>query len=238
MASSTYLDLFDYRREVGYLLASNEATEVFPLLVEKVKAYYNRPVESLTALRKRDLKTSVGTMWESFCVDWLLAKRDEKGEKVYDEVWTLREWHEHCKEGNVAEGLSLGKNDIGIDLIARNSKGYHAVQCKWRKKGKVTWSELSTFIGLVGRSGPWVSHIIMTNGDGILWKVKRTKKDVSMCKGTFTATKRDQWLSLSGVSGVGHRLTDPVVEETSSAPPEVVDVDRMREARLARFGQQ
>ena len=237
------LDLFDYKKHIAYLLPSLEPEQIFDRLVEAVLAHYNRPVSTLTELKKRELKTSVGTMWEHFCQDWLLAQR--KGEEqVYDNVWTLQEWHIHCKDNaNIPSGLVLGKKDIGIDLIAHSKDGYHAVQCKWKKKGKVTWAQLSTFIGLVGRSGPWVSHIVMTNGVGVLWKVKKLKKDKSLCHGTFAGTNRLEWTSITGGTCVGHVLgrTMEEVVEISKEKKEVEEENRMsetekmRQARLARF---
>jgi hypothetical protein len=182
-------------------------------------------------LKRRELKQSVGTTWEAFCVDWLRTLTDKKGDSKYDAVYTLQEWYHFTKNHVVPEGLILGKKDIGIDLIAHNQYGYHAIQCKWRKKGKVTWDQLSTFIGLVARTGPWASHVIMTNGSGIMWRVKRTKKDVSICQGTFASTSRLHWVTISGGEIKGHTLRDgseePEIEET--------DLDKIREARLARF---
>lgn len=251
---SSVLDIFDYRRGIATLLSNSESDEVFDKFCKLVLDYYARPVGSLTELKKRDLKQSVGTMWEYFCVDWLKNQRDKNDTPIYDNVWTLREWHDYCDKNDVQKGLILGKRDIGIDLVAHSASGYHAVQCKWKNKGKVTWAQLSTFIGLVARSGPWSSHIIMTSGTGILWKVRRSEKDKSLCKGTFSKTTRAMWLSISGVSGVGHRLTDDAPSEPPTPPiPTVldrmrearlsqatrgsVDLDKVREARLARFTQ-
>jgi hypothetical protein len=180
-------------------------------------------------LKKRELKLSVGTMWEYFCKDWLLAQ------EKYDKVWTLKEWHEYCEGNEVEKGLVLGKKDIGIDLVAHSKEGYHAVQCKWKKKGKVTWAQLSTFVGLVSRSGPWVSNIVMTNGSGVMWKVRRLKKDKSLCCGTFSSTERLEWTRISGVECLGHRLDEEVKVIEEVVEEVKIDADKMRQARLARF---
>lgn len=239
--STGSLDIFDYKKHIAYLLPSMEPETIFESLCTSIIAHYNRPVATMTELKKRELKTSVGTMWELFCQDWLRAQRDSKNCVIYDSVWTLSEWALYCEEEkSIPKGLVLGKKDIGIDLVAHSKSGYHAIQCKWKKKGKVTWTQLSTFVGLVGRTGPWSSHIIMTNGPGVIWKVRRTVKDKTLGVGTFSSTDRVTWTNLTGHLCIGHRLTDPDEASSSQSAEEkpcvAISTEEMRRARLARFG--
>lgn len=218
MASS--LDLFDVKKEINSLLSRHETKDVFDKLVQSILYHYERPVHTLSELKKRDLKTSVGTTWENFCCLWISSSGK------YDAVWNLSEWREYAT--SLPSSYHLTKQDNGIDLVAHNSHGYHAIQCKWRKKGKVTWTSLSTFVGLCSRTGPWTTEIVMTNGTGVTSKVPRTKRDVSLCVGRFRSTKREQWLKMCG-------LYDEKTVASSSEVKEVVDLDEMRRARLARF---
>jgi hypothetical protein len=224
------LDIFDYKKELRSLTYK---VDVFEALQDSILSYYLRPVSTLNELKKRDLKTSIGTTWELFCKDWLLTYR-KKEKQIYDRVWTLSEWNEYCKVDEIPASLHLRKQDIGIDLVARSDAGYHAIQCKWRKKGKVSWTDLSTFVALVSR-GSWKSHIIMTNATGITWKVSRTDKDKSLCKTTFAHTPRTQWLEMIGEDPRGHKLTDEDRVEEASSSIEPISHEVVRMARLAHF---
>jgi superfamily II DNA or RNA helicase len=64
----------------------------------------------------------------------------------YDEVWMLSDVPQ--KE---LEYLELPSHDLGIDLIAKSGKEYHAIQCKYHsdKNQSVTFKEVSTFISLL-----------------------------------------------------------------------------------------
>lgn len=217
------LDVLDVKREVSSLLSKCDTKSVFDSLVQSIMYHYERPVHSLTELKKRDLKTSVGTTWERFCALWLLH------EGRYTAVWTISEWLDHVDSEGLGKTYQLKRQDNGIDLIAQSERGYHAVQCKWRKKGRVTWSTLSTFIGLCARTGPWTTQIVMTNAPGITSKVPRTKRDVSLCQGTFRSTSREHWLKM-----VGLYEENRVSDEASSSAPEP-SLDEMRAARLLRF---
>lgn len=61
----------------------------------------------------------------------------------YDEVWLLDEVPQ--KELDI---LNLPSQDLGIDLIAKSGKEYHAIQCKYHgdKNQNVTYREVSTFL--------------------------------------------------------------------------------------------
>jgi superfamily II DNA or RNA helicase len=66
--------------------------------------------------------------------------------QFYDEVWLYSN-----VPTLVLEELGLPKQDIGIDLIAKNGNEYHAIQCKYHEDNKrsVTFREVSTFISLL-----------------------------------------------------------------------------------------
>jgi superfamily II DNA or RNA helicase len=66
--------------------------------------------------------------------------------QFYDEVWLYAN-----VPTLVLEELGLPKQDIGIDLIAKNGSEYHAIQCKYHEDNKrsVTFREVSTFISLL-----------------------------------------------------------------------------------------
>lgn len=65
---------------------------------------------------------------------------------MYDEVWLLDE-----VPAKDLECLELPRQDLGIDLIARNESEYHAIQCKYHsdKSNTVKNSEISTFTSLL-----------------------------------------------------------------------------------------
>ncbi len=66
--------------------------------------------------------------------------------QFYDDVWLYAN-----VPTLVLEELGLPKQDIGIDLIAKNGNEYHAIQCKYHEDNKrsVTFREVSTFISLL-----------------------------------------------------------------------------------------
>ena len=65
----------------------------------------------------------------------------------YDNIWLLSEVPK--KE---LEIIGLESRDLGIDLIAKKGKEYHAIQCKYHtdKNQNVTFNEVSTFLTLLG----------------------------------------------------------------------------------------
>ena len=76
----------------------------------------------------------------------LYFKVAPKFQDLYDDVWLLSE-----VPSKVLEELGIPSHDLGIDLILRQGKEYHAVQCKYHadKSKSVTFSEVATFISLV-----------------------------------------------------------------------------------------
>ena len=63
----------------------------------------------------------------------------------YDEVWLLSEVPQ-----KTLEYLKIHRQDLGIDLIAKNGDEYHAIQCKFHTDSdtSVSYPEVSTFIAL------------------------------------------------------------------------------------------
>lgn len=217
-----------YKKAILSLLSRVETKEVFAGVVEAIESHYSRSVGSVTEMKKRDNKRDKGMLFEEFCKDWLLAQ------DRYTGVWTLAGFRQYAIENDLPQGYRLDKQDNGIDLVLQTTKKgvvtYSAIQCKWRKKGRVAWATLSTFIGLCERTGPWDHYIVMTNAPGITRKVPKSPKDRSICVGTFRHTTREQWCKIAGVYEP-HLLTEPTPKPVN----EEEERERMRQARLARF---
>lgn len=175
---------------------------VFDALDQAFHDYFHRSCSNMLTLRKRNAKNK-GALFEVFCKCYL--------EKKGYTCWLLEE----CPV-EIREKCGLGKQDVGIDLIARvdqvSKRGeeqqlWFAVQCKYRSPGKdgfgrtvhrVTWKDVSTFLSLCTRTGPWTKHIIMTNAESVCWKGHKTKKDYTIARQTFKKCNNlfwCQWLS-------------------------------------------
>ena len=103
--------------------------------------------------------------WEEFNHNLLELNKKEKGNayelftkayfkahpvyRFYDEVWLLDE-----VPTNELKKLGIPSQDLGIDLIAKNGKEYHAIQCKYHtdKNKSVSYKEVSTFLTMLGNS--------------------------------------------------------------------------------------
>ena len=75
-------------------------------------------------------------------------------------------WPSHVVPPSVREQLSLPVKDMGIDgLIATTAGTYDAYQVKFRTgRGSLTWSELSTFMGLADKAS---QRIVFTNSNDL-----------------------------------------------------------------------
>lgn len=183
------------------LLSSNlEEKQIFAALFNEIEKYHGRPVTSVSDLRTRDNKKLKGDLWEQFCHLYLShLTLDDNTTRLYNTVWL---WKDVPREFLQVIGLrSDTKVDNGIDIIAIRSTGeYEAVQCKYlgNPDKTVSWSTLSTFVGLCNLSGPWNRHIVMTTGKGVTRKVPRTTKDISWCRGTFKSIPRTMWMKMAG----------------------------------------
>jgi hypothetical protein len=161
---------------------------LFDMLVNEILEYYNKPVHSLSEMKSVRKTKTKGDLWECFCKLYL--------EKVkgYDQVWLLCEVPE-----DVLNELGLSKRDYGIDLIAKRGSRYTAVQCKFKKPRAghvpgtwipyncVNWKELSTFYALCSKTNnaKWEHHLVLTNTKYVRHMGNKTRKDRSICRGSF-----------------------------------------------------
>jgi len=208
---------FDVEKAICEVLSDGkESPCIFDRVLGKFEKYSSRPASTIGEIKRRDNKRSKGTGWEDFCVFYL--KRVLK----YKYVWTWKQIPPHIRTD-----LKLGsKIDNGIDLVARfnDACGFVAVQCKYRQdiRKTVTWTQLSTFVGLCCQTGPWDSHIVMTNCKGVSRKtgIPKTSKDQTIAYGTFKNITR----------------ADCMIHEANSFPQtKSITQDELREARLAKF---
>lgn len=182
-------DSFDVERTIREILSDGkEHPCIFDRLLERFETYSSRAASSIYEIKRRENKKTKGDGWESFCKFYLSRVMQ------YHRVWL---WKEIPEE--VRQYLKLkSKVDNGIDIVAQETpqSGFIAVQCKYRKKiiQTVTWTTLSTFVGLCAQTGPWVQHLVMTNCKGVSRKtgIERTAKDKTMAYGTFKGLTRAQ----------------------------------------------
>ena len=204
-----------------FLQSRPDGTSLFDLFLTECQKWYDEPAHTFTEMRTRDNKKVRGDVFENFCVKYL------KHVRKLENVWLLKDVPEE-----LLTKLSLKRPDVGIDIIAEHEGKYYAVQCKYKKhvshkKNVVTWKQLSTFYALVLRTGPWAQYIVMTNCDYCRHMGKKTSKDVSICLRTFQKTTQEQWVQMCELQG-------------SQVGPSSIALTpaQLREARLARFGQQ
>ena len=225
-----------YKKTITKLLSEN--TNIFDGCVQTIEIHYGRPVTNISDLKKREDKKAKGDVWEQFCRDWLMAS------DKYKNVWLFNDWVKYCSENNIPTMGLKTKQDNGIDIIAEiGNKKFVAVQCKYRKDQtkKVSWFTLSTFIGLCERTGPWNEYLVMTNCKGVTRKVPKSKKDKSICIGTFRATTRTQWLKMVDLY-VENTLNKSEKEAKNEGKNEVeeepkLSLEALREIRLKKFDQ-
>lgn len=175
-------------------------------------------VSSLAELRQQQNQKRKGDLFEAFCVLYL--------EKIagFKHAWLLGQVPAH-----VRQAMRLGTQDMGIDLVAEDEQGaFHAVQCKFRKpvqgrKNVLPWACLSTFYALCSRTGPWASHIVMTNCDYVKRVGAANEKDRILCLPEFRNVAREQWMTVVGIEP--KKLTE-------GGNP---DIATLRELRLKHF---
>lgn len=209
---------------------SSENEKIFDGCIHAIEMEFGKPVTSMMDLKKREDKKAKGDIWERFCKDWLLASGK------YVNVWLFQEWILYCELNKKnAKGLK-SKQDNGIDLIAQTESGYVAVQCKYRQDSskKVSWNGLSTFIGLCERTGPWQQYIVMTNCRGVTRKIPKSKKDKSICIGTFRKTPRVQWLKMAELY-IENKLEDVTPKKEEPKEEKKLSLEDLRMLRLKVF---
>ena len=93
---------------------------------------------------------------------------------LYDEVWMLSE-----VPSKVLEHLNLPAHDLGIDLIAKTGKEYHAIQCKYHsdKTSSVTFKEVSTFLSLLESNKKLTLGYICSSADVTSKNFQKIKTD-------------------------------------------------------------
>lgn len=220
---------FDFEQALSQVLSDGkEQPCIFDRLLAKFEAHASRAAGSIYEIKRRDSKKSKGDGWESFC-QWYLSRVCG-----YHYVWM---WKEVPAEARAA--LKLGsKVDNGIDIVAMKlfDNGFQywtAVQCKYRKElnKTVTWTQLSTFIGLCAQTGPWSEHLVMTNCKGVSRKtgIPKGPKDKTMAYGTFKKLNREMCTRVAP----GHNSNaQSVAPETTKKPS---TIEELRAARLAKF---
>jgi hypothetical protein len=218
-------DRFDVEKNIREILSDGkDEPPIFDRLLLRFEAYSNRAAANIGEIKRRDNKRAKGDGWERFCQFYLSTVLR------YYRVWS---WPEVPME--VREFLRLGSRvDNGIDLVAQEKEGggYTAIQCKYRKKTiqTVTWTTLSTFVGLCAQTGPWLKQVVMTNCKGVSKKTGIQRTYQTMAYGTFKSLTRAQCTlgslqeqAVGGVEGVGVVVQKPTTAE------------ELRAARLAKF---
>ncbi len=204
------------------LLLRGSGDNLFDQFLVECQKFYDQPAHTFTEMRTRDNKKIRGDIFEEFCVLYL------KHVRGYDQAWRLEDVPD-----DILGGLSLKRQDMGIDIVCEKGGRYTAVQCKYKKhtgyksKTIVTWKQLSTFYALCMRTGPWEKYIVMTNCDYVRHMGKKTSKDLSICLRTFRKITKDQWARMCELKG------DVLVEQ----PVQKLTPEELRAARLARFTQ-
>tara|TARA_R100001163_G_C5068510_1_gene209042 strand:- start:14167 stop:14865 length:699 start_codon:yes stop_codon:yes gene_type:complete len=179
--------------------------------MEKCRLYYDKPAHSI-----REIKENMNTKLKGDIFEHLSYKYFKHCMKLQD-VWLLKD-----APAEILTKLNLRKHDLGIDLIGRDSRNrFYAIQAKYRKKNQyksknvLGWKTLSTFYGLVVKTGPWFKHVIITNADYVRHiGGKKTFKDKSICLGTLRGIKLHQWQEMAELKS--YSLIDESREEETA----------------------
>ena len=211
------MDFETLQREL-YKIYLSSPTNLFDEFVNVAKAWYEQPAHSFGEMRRRENKKLRGDIFEMFCVLYLRNR--------YINSYLLKDIHV-----DLLNRLGIRSRDMGIDLIVEDNGKFYAVQCKYKTPNNrdniVSWKSLSTFYALCLRSGPWDKYIVMTNCTCARHEGRKTDKDLSICLGTFRNITSDEWLKMCGLQG---NVLNSIVEPIKN------DINKIREARLARFG--
>jgi hypothetical protein len=174
------------------ILSSNKQANIFDVLITKIESYIDgQTAHNMIELKEQaNDKKKKGDLFEAFC--YLYIKNILK----HDEVWM---WKNIPFE--IKQELSLNTTqDFGIDIVSIKNNNYYAIQCKYRKPKDsiqtIPWKSLSTFYGIVNKTGPWYKHVTMTNTNGCRHIGNKTEKDLSICIRTYQSLKSITWLKL------------------------------------------
>lgn len=170
--------------------------DVFESVITYIETHCSQGAGNMQELKKRSTKQK-GDLFEAFCLLYLKATLPASG------VYLLKDVPEAMRGS-----LSLPKQDLGIDIVIVSVEGKAtAVQCKYRncpstlRKRYVKYDELSTFIGTCARTGPWTTHVVMTNCYGVSWKGFKRSNDKTIARKIFTTTGLGVWTSMAGFAG-------------------------------------
>ena len=184
---------------------SNPTINVFDKVIERCQLFYDRPAHSIREIKEK-LNTKIkGDIFEHFALKYMLH--------VFglSDVWLLRDLPQEY-----LDKLKMKRQDFGIDLVGRDKLGrWYAIQAKYRKPNKyklktvLGWKQLSTFYGIVHKTGPWFKHVIITNAHYVRHTGdKKTFKDKSICIGSLRGIKSDQWREMAQIRGYSLKECD------------------------------
>jgi hypothetical protein len=199
---------------------------IFDYFIDEILNFHDKPVYSLIEMKQFRKTKTKGDIWEYFCKLYLQKI------KKYDEVWLLKEVPDE-----ILFKLGLKRHDYGIDIIACKNGKYSAVQCKFKRPREglvpgtwiayncVNWKELSTFYALCNSTNKnnWEQHIVMTNTKYIRHMGNKSKKDKSICFGTFSKLSSLDFMEF---------LENQDKEDQNNAQMMEMDVQDIRLARL------
>lgn len=172
-----------------------------------------KPAHSLSSKAK-------GDAWECFCVYYLRVAMQQPQLR---DVWLLRDVPDET-----LQLLALQRQDCGIDIVACDDDGrYYAVQCKFRSAGGcVAWRELATFYALVGRTGPFHRHVVITNCRYVRRMGRKTEKDLVLGAAALSKLVPAQWMQIATLAHWA------IADYMHLSPSRQVE---MRLARLRKF---
>jgi hypothetical protein len=154
---------------------NKKSINIFEYVFTQMKQYHDSKSNIITIHSNKNTSTKIkGDLFEIFSVLYF--------ESLEYNVWLIKDMPE-----NILTFLGLTKRDMGIDIVIEKNGEFSAVQCKYKTKYPATykckkynnlcWKQLSTFYGLVARSGPWKNHIIITTGDKVILPGTKTDMD-------------------------------------------------------------
>lgn len=156
-----------------------------------------------------------GDVFECFALRYmkcLFKYKNSKGDKKegLKEVWLLKDL-----PNDLREKLNMEKVDLGIDLVGVDDENnYYAIQVKFRTPNPykstngIGWKQLSTFYGLVNKTGPWIKHVVFTNANYVRHVGQKTNKDLSICRTKLLQLKHMDFLKLNENQGYKSGYSD------------------------------
>lgn len=175
-----------------------------------------------------------GDLFELFCQQYLLY--------IYncDIVYNPRNLPKKYREL-----FGLGKQDMGIDLIAFKDEEPIFVQVKYRKfqsPGKVpgrniwtnsvNWKELSTFNALCEKAEPDALRLVMTSGVSVRRIGGKASNEKSICRGSFQKLKASDYYSMLEIEGQVLGTDNNQREAKRVSSP---SIEELRNLRLEKF---